>query len=104
MILHFFFWFSLLLLIHTYFLYPVILALLAKRHTDNHYVYLPTDDLPSVSVIISVYNEASVIETRIRNIFETTFPFNKIEVLVGSDGSSDDTDLILNKLRSEFPT
>lgn len=102
MIIQFLFWLSLLLLIYTYFIYPAILALWAKWKTDNQIVYALTDNLPTVTVVISVYNEATVIEKRIRNIFETTYPQGKIEVLTGSDGSTDDTNLILNRLQTEF--
>jgi biofilm PGA synthesis N-glycosyltransferase PgaC len=52
-------------------------------------------DLPLVSIIIPVYNEESVIERRINNIFESTYPRNKLEIIVIDSGSTDKTRFII---------
>ena len=46
---------------------------------------------PSVSILIPTYNEALVIEKKIRNINEASYPREKIEVLVVDSGSNDHT-------------
>jgi cellulose synthase/poly-beta-1,6-N-acetylglucosamine synthase-like glycosyltransferase len=102
MILLFLFWISLLLLFYTYALYPLLLALLSKTRKENELVYLREDELPTISLVLSVYNEAAVIEEKIRNIYATTYPLYKLEVVVGSDASTDDTNLILEELQKEF--
>jgi cellulose synthase/poly-beta-1,6-N-acetylglucosamine synthase-like glycosyltransferase len=48
-------------------------------------------DLPSLSVLIAAYNEAAVIEERIRNALRLDYPPEKLEIVVASDGSSDAT-------------
>jgi cellulose synthase/poly-beta-1,6-N-acetylglucosamine synthase-like glycosyltransferase len=53
--------------------------------------------LPSISVIVAAHNEQSVIEAKIQNIFASDYPREKVEILVGSDGSSDRTEEIVRK-------
>jgi len=52
-------------------------------------------DLPMVSILIPVYNEESVIERRINNIFESTYPKDKLEIIVIDSGSRDNTRSII---------
>jgi cellulose synthase/poly-beta-1,6-N-acetylglucosamine synthase-like glycosyltransferase len=72
----------------TYFAYPAVIYLLSLikpfqgRKKDFH---------PRVSVIISAYNEARHIERKIINTLEQDYPSEKIETIVGSDGSHDAT-------------
>jgi len=51
---------------------------------------------------MSAFNEQEVIKDKIDSIFKTSYPLDKIEVLVGSDASTDETDKILNHLSSEY--
>lgn len=102
MILLLLFWISLLLLSHTYALYPLLLSFLARNRKENQYIYQPEDTLPAISVVLSVYNEAAVIEKKIRNIYATNYPAHQMEVIVGSDGSDDNTNAILQGLQKEF--
>ncbi|MEM7294196.1 MAG: glycosyltransferase family 2 protein [Pseudomonadota bacterium] len=44
-----------------------------------------------MTVIISAYNEEDCIENRLRNLLEVDYPADKLNVLIGSDGSQDDT-------------
>ena len=52
--------------------------------------------LPFVYVIVPVYNEELVIERRLNNIFESTYPRKRIEVIVVDSGSEDKTSTIIN--------
>lgn len=58
---------------------------------------------PSISIIISAYNEEIVIENRIKNISQQNYNFAKIEVLIGSDASTDSTNMLLTRLEQNFP-
>lgn len=51
--------------------------------------------IPTVTVVVTVYNEAGEIRERLNNIFATDYPHELIEVLVASDGSTDSTDDIV---------
>jgi cellulose synthase/poly-beta-1,6-N-acetylglucosamine synthase-like glycosyltransferase len=62
---------------------------------------LKGDVLPSVSVLISAHNEERHIEARIRNLLETDYPRDKLEILVGCDGSTDGTLEIVKRFAGE---
>ena len=48
-------------------------------------------ELPKITVFIPTWNEADVIDMRLKNIAELDYPKNKIEVLVVNDRSTDKT-------------
>jgi biofilm PGA synthesis N-glycosyltransferase PgaC len=75
--------------IYTYAIYPFLLKFMAKFYRKDYKInesYRPT-----VSVIIAAYNEEKVIADKIRNLNQLEYPSDKIEFLIGSDGSSDRT-------------
>jgi cellulose synthase/poly-beta-1,6-N-acetylglucosamine synthase-like glycosyltransferase len=76
-------------------LYPLLLALLPKRRENLP----PANFTPSVSVLVSVYNEEKHIVERIENLLAQDYPADKMEILIGSDGSDDRT----NELAQKFP-
>jgi cellulose synthase/poly-beta-1,6-N-acetylglucosamine synthase-like glycosyltransferase len=55
-----------------------------------------------VSILLSVYNEETVIRERIKNISEQEFDFSLLELLVGSDASTDETKKFLAELKNEY--
>ena len=84
--------------------YPLLLrgiSLKARKTTLNKNLNksYSLSELPYVSILIPVYNEQSVIKRRIKNIFESDYPKNKMEVIVIDSGSIDKTRLIIE---SEF--
>ncbi|HPM92167.1 MAG TPA: glycosyltransferase, partial [Bacteroidales bacterium] len=98
------FWISLLLVVHTYVFYPFILQVLSFRKKGNRMVYEAGGELPVVSVIIAAHNEESCIAEKIESIYSGTYPYDRLEVLVGSDNSDDRTVEILAALQKRFPT
>lgn len=97
------FWLSLFLLVHPYFIYPLTLILLGKILPGDPPVpaaAASTVQLPMVSVIVSAYNEEKVIGARVKNCLGQDYPADRLEILVGSDGSSDGTNGIMDALRS----
>ncbi|MFO7924963.1 MAG: glycosyltransferase [Bacteroidales bacterium] len=94
------FWISVSVLIHTYLLYPVLLEILARRKSPNKTLYDSVDELPVVSVLMAVYNEQDVISEKIQSITDNKLPGNKLEILIGSDASTDNTNIILSGLAS----
>jgi cellulose synthase/poly-beta-1,6-N-acetylglucosamine synthase-like glycosyltransferase len=88
------FWFSFILIVYTYIGYPMIvyiISLFYREHKPDAYIY------PDVSIIISAYNEEKHIEAKLSSIFELDYPKEKIEVLIGSDGSTDRTNEMIAK-------
>ncbi|UPL50758.1 glycosyltransferase [Hymenobacter sublimis] len=97
-------WGSLLLVAHTYVLFPLLLARLARGRHQNQEVYPPgSPELPRVDVLLAVYNEEQVIEEKIRSTFATTYPLDKLTFYIGSDNSQDQTNALVTKLIAEYP-
>jgi cellulose synthase/poly-beta-1,6-N-acetylglucosamine synthase-like glycosyltransferase len=102
MIIEVIFWISIFLILHSYLFYPLLLTILSISKKNNQLFYLPEDELPFVSVIISAFNEEEVIREKIESVFNSSYPGDKFEVLVGSDASDDQTIPILEELRPTY--
>jgi poly-beta-1,6-N-acetyl-D-glucosamine synthase len=77
-------------LLYTYAGYPVLIALLARL-----FPLRPKLDpawTPSVSVCMTVYNGAAFVDRKIESLLAMDWPRERLEILVYSDGSSDDSD------------
>ena len=84
-----------ILSIYSYLLYPVILQLMASvrpRPWDRE------DKQPSISLIISVYNEELNIKKKLLNSLDLDYPKSLFEIIVVSDASSDRTTEIVKSL------
>jgi len=86
------FWVSVGMLLYVYVGYPALLALVAPfcRQPNKQPGYLPR-----VSVLIAAYNEEAHIGQKLAETLALEYPPEKIEILVVSDGSSDQTDAIV---------
>lgn len=103
MIVPILFWFCVLALFHSYVLYPLILNWLSAA-TEKKTIGNPDSGrLPNVAVILSVFNERAILEEKIRSVFNSSYPSDKIELIIGSDGSTDGTEDVLAPLQKEFP-
>src|SRR3989338_7182642 len=88
----FLFWLLISLTIYCYFGYPLLLWLMARLWPDP--VQKGSYE-PKISVILSVWNEEDVIKEKLRNLLSLDYPKEKMEILVGSDGSTDKTTQII---------
>ncbi len=89
------FWIALSLIVYCYFVYPLLLSVLARRFT--HPVRKDVFE-PTVAVLISAYNEAGTLERKIKNLLAVDYPPAKLEIFIGSDGSTDQTENILRSV------
>ncbi|KPL14257.1 MAG: hypothetical protein AMS26_11390 [Bacteroides sp. SM23_62] len=94
-------WVSIVAIIQSYILYPLIISILSRFKKDNDKVLTATDDLPFVSIIMAVHNEEKVISEKSQSLYNTRYPGNRFELLVGSDGSSDSTNDILEEFSKD---
>jgi cellulose synthase/poly-beta-1,6-N-acetylglucosamine synthase-like glycosyltransferase len=94
------FWLSGLLIIYIYVGYPLILRYLPKRTAITQ---AAINELPKVTVIIPAYNEAAVVQKTITNKLQQDYPAEKLEVLVVSDESEDDTDALVQQIATQDP-
>ena len=68
--------------------------------TDEEALYVPEDELPSYTIMIPAYREASVIKKLIGNLTQLDYPTDRLEVLILVEGDDDET---LNALRGREP-
>ncbi|RJP28768.1 MAG: glycosyltransferase family 2 protein [Candidatus Omnitrophota bacterium] len=88
------FWVSLLVIIYVYLGYPLLaylFSLLYKKPLAAKYVY------PTVSILISVHNEEINIRNKINSLMELDYPQDRLEIIFGSDGSTDGTEEIIKR-------
>ena len=88
----FLFWLSVGALVYTYAGYPLLLYVMSRlkgRETVRG------DQSPSVTVIITAYNEERDIAAKLENTLALDYPREKLEILVASDCSNDRTDEIV---------
>jgi len=90
-------WFFLFLLFYIYAGYGWLLsALTVIRSGKPHKVSIIDDaSLPCITVLLTAYNEESKIAARLNNLLEQNYPADLLHIVVASDGSTDDTESII---------
>lgn len=92
------FWVSVFLIVYTYVGFPlgVILRGLIWGHP---YKQKELTASPTVSIVISAYNEAKSIGAKLDNILSMDYDRDCLEVVIASDGSTDGTDAIVESYK-----
>jgi cellulose synthase/poly-beta-1,6-N-acetylglucosamine synthase-like glycosyltransferase len=75
--------------------YPLLLALIVRLRGAR--VIRRADVTPSMTLVISAYNEAAVIRAKLENSLALDYPAGALDVVVISDASSDGTDEIVSE-------
>ena len=89
------------LLAWTYLIYPAAVILAAelkgrvKPESLSRHQQKP---LPSVTVVMSLYNEKSVTEEKILSMLDSDYPAELLDFVIGSDGSTDGTNALLETM------
>ena len=86
-------------LAHTYFLYPITLQLWTRF--VSYRGAAPSEDRPSVALIIAAYNEEEVIAEKIENSLQLEYPEDELDIVVFSDASDDRTDEIVEEYEDQ---
>ncbi|TAG31811.1 MAG: glycosyltransferase family 2 protein [Sphingobacteriia bacterium] len=93
------FWVAIFIILYTYIGYGLLLFVLLKikniiggKRLVEKLGYTPT-----VTIIVAAYNEAYIIEEKILNTLELTYPSEKISFIFITDGSTDQTNEIVAK-------
>ena len=92
-------WTSAALAAYIYVGFPVLLAFL-QRFAKRPVAKRPIE--PTVSVLVAAYNEARVIEEKIRNTIALDYPADRIDVAIACDGPRDDTTAIAQRAASQI--
>ena len=89
------FWFCAVLLAYVYIGYPVLVGILAWLFPRAGKIADAGE--PSVSLIVSAFNEAPVIAAKLENALALEYPRDRLEIMVISDSSDDGTDEIVQQ-------
>ena len=91
------FWAALAAVCYTYLGYPILIFCLAKLRRPVVQVELNSADLPALTVVIAVHNEQDRLLPKIANLRGLNYPAERLQILFVSDGSTDQTNLILRQ-------
>lgn len=88
------FWLSCAALIYVYAGYPLLVFIVARVRPKP----IKRGEIePSVTILITAYNEELAIREKLENTLAIEYPSEKLEILVASDGSTDQTDAIVKE-------
>lgn len=94
------FWLSLFIVFYTFLGYGIVLYILVRiRRAFKGKRLAPglDQDFPTLTLVIAAYNEESIIEEKIANTLQLSYPAGKLNLIFVTDGSSDRTpDLVAN--------
>src|SRR5580700_3068414 len=91
------FWIAVSIPLYAYAGYP--LALLGLRLIIRRPVK-KAPVTPMLSLIITAHNEARVMERKIRNSLALDYPSDRLEIVIASDGSTDETEAIARRFEN----
>jgi hyaluronan synthase len=96
-----FFWFDALLF--TYSLLVGFYLLTRFLFASFYRASQPLPDLPTLSLIVPVFNEESHIERTLRHVMESDYPAEKLQVIAVNDGSTDGSRAAIQRARERYP-
>ncbi len=85
--------------VYVYIGYPLLLIVLDKLVKGK--MLAVADITPTVSLVVSCYNEADVVEQKIKNCLAIDYPSQQLEIIFVSDGSDDGSDEIIKRYCNE---
>ncbi len=92
------FWVCLGLVAYAYLGYPLLIWLTSRFFRREAPAEHERDaDLPSVSLLVSAYNEEAEIRKRVESALMMDYPADRLEIVIASDGSSDATAAIVRE-------
>jgi cellulose synthase/poly-beta-1,6-N-acetylglucosamine synthase-like glycosyltransferase len=85
------FWVSGALIVYTHVGYPLLLRVLVAAQRGQRRRLPVAPDRPAVALIVASHDEQDVIEAKLENAASLDYPRDRLEIVVASDGSTDDT-------------
>lgn len=88
-VLELFFWGSFGLLAFIYLGYGLSMFCISRFFSASPQNWTSVDALPSVCIVVPAYNELACLPAKLANTLALDYPFDKLRILVVTDGSSD---------------
>ena len=88
------FWGALAAIAYAYVVFPLIVLLRGRLWSQP---FTQGDITPRVSIIVAAHNEESSIGSKLQNVLSVDYPAERLEVIIASDGSDDDTENIVRQ-------
>lgn len=92
------FWMAVLALYYVYDGYFRFLRLISFFRPVRQPMLEAEPKLPKITVLVTVFNEAASITEKVENILKCTYPSHLLQILIASDGSTDGTDDIVQRM------
>jgi cellulose synthase/poly-beta-1,6-N-acetylglucosamine synthase-like glycosyltransferase len=86
------FWASAAVVGYTYVGFPLLVLVRSRLRPAP---YRSTDITPTVTVLVAAHNEARAIGAKLDNALALDYPADRLEIVVASDGSDDETEAIV---------
>jgi len=85
---------SLALFLYHWLLFPIVLWVWGRLF-PRRFQPVKREEPFKVSVVMSVHNEEAIIGEKMRNLLAMDYPYDRLEIIIGSDNSTDKTDEII---------
>ncbi|GAB5528079.1 MAG: glycosyltransferase family 2 protein [Roseivirga sp.] len=92
------FWTSAFIIAYTFIGYGIIITLLARLRKKRPIAEMAEDDLPDITLVVAAYNEADIIEAKVRNCLALDYPADRLKLLFVTDGSDDGTENLIQHI------
>lgn len=90
-------WTAIIIIIYTFLGFPILIGIFARLFPR---LVVQSDIIPSLTLLIPAYNEANIIEAKIKNCLALDYPTDKLTIAFVTDGSTDETPDIVERYRN----
>lgn len=80
----------------------IVLSYIYKNKKTKNTEIIENKDLKFISVLIPAHNEENYIQKKVENILSLNYPKDKLEIIIGSDGSTDRTVEIAKEIEKKY--
>lgn len=88
---------------YSYVIFPWLMKQKANKLKPEKNNYSNIIDWPAVTIVFSVFNEELVIIRKLESLIHSDYPKDKLQILIGSDNSTDKTNAIIEEYIIKYP-
>lgn len=91
------FWGAIALLFFSYIGFALLVYAVAKAFKRNQWKF-SREYIPTVTIIVSAYNEEEIIQEKMANLLELNYPEDKLDIIIASESTDNTNEIIENNL------